>query len=649
MKLVSTFFACLLAGGAAQATDAGPIPVEKFFSKPAVTGASISPDGRHVALRMTSPAGRSMLNVVDADAHTQKIVANFRNADVDMFYWQSDKRLIYSVVNVDHGGDMGDPGLYAVDRDGKRFKPLSRTIEQQRSFTDSFRATRNYLSAPTVNGFPYRKSESMFVIARTDDEEYLALLSTRDGSVDPVHAPRRTYRWLSDPNGDIRVAVTHINGKDVMHFKDQGGWRELASFDPDSAGRMQPLLYENGKLYVRAFNGKNESSIYLYDVANNTLGAQSAITVPGYDAEGHFIVNDAKALGFRVDTDSETTVWLDESMKALQSEIDALLPGDANIISYGAHSETPHVLIDTYNDTQDHLYLLFNRDTKKVLNLGEGRPGLDATRMSRMAMVRYPARDGMQIPAYLTLPVGGPKKSLPTIVLVSDQQWQRTDRWQWNAEVQFLASRGYAVLQPQTRGMSGFGLAHEAAGVKQWGLAMQDDIADAVKWSVAQGYTDPARVCIAGTGYGGYAAMMGLIRDPALFKCGISWSGITDIQSMFSRGWKDMAGSIGLSRLRAKVGDPKADAEQFKATSPLHNAARIKQPVLLAYGKEDGRVPFSDGRKFYQALSATNPQAEWLEYTPSVEDWKTQGNRIDLWRRIEAFLGKHIGAATPGS
>ncbi|MHA4869380.1 S9 family peptidase [Duganella sp. PWIR1] len=649
MKLASIFLACLLAAGAAQAAHTAPIPVEQFFNKPAVTGASISPDGRHVALRMTSPAGRSMLNVIDADARTQKIVANFRNADVDMFYWQSDQRLIYSTVNVDHGGDIGNPGLYAVDRDGKRFKTLSRTIERQRSFADGYRGGSNYLSAPTINGFPYRKSESMFVIANTDDEVSLALIGTHDGRIFPVHAPRRTYRWLSDPNGDIRVAVTRINGKDVMHFKDEGGWRELASFDPDSAGRLQPLLYEDGKLYVRAFNGKNESSIYLYDVTTNKLGEQPVITVPGYDAEGYFTVNDVKALGFRVDAGSETTIWFDESMKALQREVDALLPGDVNIISYGAHSETPHVLIDTYNDTQGHLYLLFNRDTKKILNLGEARPGLDATRMSRMAMVRYPARDGLQIPAYLTLPAGGPKKSLPTIVLVSDPQWQRTDRWQWNAEVQFLASRGYAVLQPQTRGMPGFGRAHEAAGAKQWGLAMQDDIADAVKWSVAQGHTDPARVCIAGTGYGGYAAMMGLIRDPALFKCGVSWSGITDITSMFNRDWKDTAGSLALSQLRAMVGDPKADAEQFQATSPLHNAARIKQPVLLAYGKEDGRVPFSDGRKFYQALSATNPQVEWLEYTPSVEDWKTQGNSIDLWRRIEAFLGKHLGAATPGS
>jgi dipeptidyl aminopeptidase/acylaminoacyl peptidase len=147
--------------------------------------------------------------------------------------------------------------------------------------------------------------------------------------------------------------------------------------------------------------------------------------------------------------------------------------------------------------------------------------------------------------------------------------------------------------------------------------------------------------------------MMGLIRDPGVFKCGISWSGITDIDAMFRRDWNDMAEPKALAQLREIVGDPKLDGAQFKATSPLHNAARIKQPVLLAYGKEDSRVPFSDGRKFYEALSATNPNVEWREYTPSVEDWKTQGNRIDLWKRIEAFLAKNIGTAvkptTPGS
>ncbi|MYM21062.1 prolyl oligopeptidase family serine peptidase [Duganella sp. FT135W] len=642
MKPVFAFLVCAIA------TNASAVPVEQFFGKPSVTGASLSPDGRNVVLRRLSPAGRSMLNVVDVETHAQKVVASFGNADINMFYWQSDKQLVYSVINVDHGGSMGDPGLYAVDRDGTGFTPLAPTVVRQRSFADSDYADRSYLAASTINGFPYRKSEAMFAIERTDDTEALVRVNTRGRGRASVNAPAGTYRWLSDPNGDIRITVARRAGKEIVFYKVDGGWRQLASFDPSSAEGFQPLLYVDGRLYVRAHNGNNESSIYRYDLVKNAIEETPLITVPGFDADGYFIVDDRKVLGFRVNTDSENTVWFDATMKAMQLEIDTLMPGTVNTLSYGSHSETPYVLIDAHSDTMDHDYLLYNRDNKKLLRLGSSHPDIDPKQMAPMTMQRYPARDGLQVPVYITKPAGAGKQ-LPTVVLVSDPQWKRSDSWEWDAEVQFLASRGYVVLQPQPRGTPGFGRGHEAAGAKQWGLAIQDDIADAVKWSVAQGYTDPARVCIAGAGYGGYAAMMGLIRDPALFKCGVSWSGITDIGAMFSHNWNDLAEPKAMAQLRDIVGDPKLDAAQFKATSPLHNAARIKQPVLLAYGKDDSRVPFSDGRKFYEALSATNSNVEWREYTPSVEDWKTQGNRIDLWRRIEAFLAKNIGATTPGS
>jgi dipeptidyl aminopeptidase/acylaminoacyl peptidase len=173
---------------------------------------------------------------------------------------------------------------------------------------------------------------------------------------------------------------------------------------------------------------------------------------------------------------------------------------------------------------------------------------------------------------------------------------------------------------------------------------MQDDLADAVRWSVAQGHTDPARVCIAGTGYGGYAAMMGLVRDAEVYRCGISWSGITDLAAMTSSSWSHFIRGDQERTLARLVGDPDRDAAQFKRTSPLENAARITRPVLLAYGTTDKAVSYRQGKKFYEAVRAGNPAAEWLSYTPTVADWTTQKNRIDLWRHIEQFLGKHIGA-----
>lgn len=644
----AVLIACSLAISGALAAEPALLPIEDFFKRPEMTGATISPDGHFVAMRTQSPNGRSMLVILNTETREQKAVANYRNADIEHFYWLSDKRLAFSIINVDHDGDIGVPGLYAVDRDGSKFSALTETIKQPRSFADTDSSNNNgTLASLSMHGFAARKREAMFAMERWEDRVELVRLNTRNGARTAMQAPLKTFNWLIDAGGDPRIAVARHKDENVVFYEDDGNWRQIAAFSPLSPEAFEPLLFVDGMLYIRAYNGANESSVYRYDLKKNAIIPGPLITAPGFDADGHFLVDEKRMLGFKLNLESETTVWFDKEMKQLQADVDALLPGRVNNLSYGDHNTTPFVVIDSYSDVHSHIYLLYNREAKTLLMLGGAHPDLDVTRMATSEMIRYPARDGMKIPAYVTLPAAGPKKMLPTVVLMGETQWTRNGSWAWNDEVQFLASRGYLVLRPDPRGVAGFGRAHREAGAKQWGRSIQDDIADAVKWSVQQGYTDPARVCIAGPGYGGYAAMMGLIRDPQVFKCGISWSGITDIGAIFKYDADSLAAARATTELRAMVGDPKSDAAQFNDASPLQNAARIHQPVLLAYGKEDQRVPFSDGLKFYEKLSATNPRVEWLTYSPSVTDWKTQANRIDLWKHIEAFLGRNIGPSMP--
>ncbi|RLM51473.1 S9 family peptidase, partial [Halobellus sp. Atlit-31R] len=172
----------------------------------------------------------------------------------------------------------------------------------------------------------------------------------------------------------------------------------------------------------------------------------------------------------------------------------------------------------------------------KLNPIGSSREGIDPARMGRQDPVRYKARDGREIPALLTVPPGG-GKNLPLVVLVHGGPFVRGNSWGWDAKTQFLASRGYAVLEPEFRGSAGFGTRHFKAGFKQWGLAMQDDLADGVRWAVGKGIADGARVCIAGASYGGYATLMGLVKDPDLYKCGINWVGVTDINLLYNGGW----------------------------------------------------------------------------------------------------------------
>jgi acetyl esterase/lipase len=244
--------------------------------------------------------------------------------------------------------------------------------------------------------------------------------------------------------------------------------------------------------------------------------------------------------------------------------------------------------------------------------------------MAEQALEQVKARDGRPIPTWVTLPNHREGKKLPMVVLVHDGPFVRGHEWGWSSESQFLASRGYVVLEPEFRGSTGFGQAHFRAGWKQWGLAMQDDIADVTRWAIAEGIADPGRICIGGGGYGGYATLMGLVRDPELYQCGIGWAGVTDIDQLYKGGSiedSDLSDEYQRHALPVLVGDPVKEAARFGATSPLKLAAHITQPLLLAYGGADRHVQLDDGRKLYDAVRKTNKHVEWVAYDKEDNGW----------------------------
>jgi dipeptidyl aminopeptidase/acylaminoacyl peptidase len=216
--------------------------------------------------------------------------------------------------------------------------------------------------------------------------------------------------------------------------------------------------------------------------------------------------------------------------------------------------------------------------------------------------------------------------------------------WQWDAEVQFLASRGYAVLQPEYRGSTGFGDRHFRAGFKQWGLAMQDDLADCAKWAVDKGVADAKRIAIAGASYGGYATVMGLVRHPEIFRCGVSWVGVTDPMLLHSSTWTDITRDASRHQLSVVLGDPAADAELLKQASAMTHASRIRSPLMLAYGRLDRRVDLVHGERLRDALRPHNRDLEWVVYDDEGHGWWRTRTRLDFWGRVEKFLARHLAA-----
>ncbi|MRV72365.1 prolyl oligopeptidase family serine peptidase [Duganella sp. FT92W] len=635
-------------------------PTEYFFDAPEFSGAKLSPTARYLAVRAGEPGKRQGLAVIDLDKMDIQPVIGYSDVDIGDFQWINSERLVYDTADrqAARGSVHRAPGLFAINRDGSRLVQLAERDGDGRIVATEQRHRAeilpwNHFLIPQQGT---QETDWIYVInpsfAGSEIRHVdLKRVHTFNGAVQTVPRPQHTKEWLLDFKGEPRLAMARDAGVDTVHYRDPATdqWRVLASFNSytDRVNSFSPLGFgANGKLYATANMGRDKASVYTVNLDTGKVDADPKISSDDYDVEGDFISGSNKLLGVRLTTDAATTTWFDAGMQAIQKAVDALLPDNVNLISVAARPETPWVLVESYSDVMPRTYLVYNTATRALKRIGGEHPRIDPAQMGRQQTLRYTARDGLSIPATLTLPPGVPHKNLPLVVLVHGGPYVRGNSWGWEAHAQFLATRGYAVLEPEYRGSTGYGYKHFRAGWKQWGLAMQDDIADGAKWAIAQGIADPKRICIAGASYGGYAALMGLVNDSDLYRCGINWVGVTDIGLLYNGTWTEKSDisdhwrKYGMPEL---VGDQVKDAAQLKATSPLHQAARIKQPLLLAYGGSDDRVPMHHGKQFYDAVKNTNQEVEWVLYPSEGHGWKLQKTHVDFWDRVERFLARHIG------
>lgn len=659
-KLLPCLLSSLIMLAAPLATLAAPPPVAHFFENAAFDDAVLSPSGRYLAALVGGQGQRHRLAVVDLADNHATIVAAFDDVDVHRFQWVNDERLLFDTHDRNKGqrDQRYAPGLYAVNRDGKKFRQLAKRNAPFWKAADDqgeLLPWHTYMleqTGPKDGDYSYvYNTDYAYVGAGRNDKHDLLRLNTVTGRAQPVDSPADSQSWLLDQGGEPRLASTLDQGIRTIHYRDpaSGAWRKLTSFDDYQGGAsaFEPLAFgPDGSLYVVSNAGRDTSALYRYDLATGKLDGQALVTADGYDFNGRLIISNGKLVGVRVLTDGVSHVWFDPAMKATQQAVDALLPATVNLVTPPLRPASPWVQVVAYSDRQPARYLVYNTDSKRLQRVGDTAPDIRPAEMGASDLVHYKARDGLDIPAWLTLPPGSDGKNLPMVVLVHGGPFMRGKSWNWDAQAQFLATRGYAVLEPEFRGSTGFGQAHFHAGWKQWGLKMQDDVADGARWAIAGGVADPKRICIAGASYGGYATLMGLVNDPGLYQCGVEWAGVTDIKLMYNGSWghgSDLSATwkqYGMPRL---IGDQVQDADQLKATSPLQQAGRIKRPLLLAYGGADQRVPLEHGLKFLDAVKAGNPDVEWIAYPEEGHGWSLPKNRIDFWTRVEQFLARNIG------
>jgi len=636
-------------------------PIAPFFQRPAYGGAVLSPNGAFLATRIVDKNGHDVLAVIDLETRAATIAAGYASEDVNRFQWVNDERLVYTLNDktAAQGETWEAPGMFAVNRDGTHVVQLAERnhyrVKESTHIKKNILPWHTYLMPPGA-----QDSEFIYVTSPEDQFEgrgkrvdfvNLIRLNTLTGVGQVVPRPGATHGWWLDQQGQPRLAVTRDHEQATIHYLDPatGTWRAVATFDAyiGGQGEFNPVGFgPDGTLYVTQRRNGPTSTLHRFNFATGKVEPEALMATPGYDFSGRLVRSRTKLLGAELHTDSRADVWFDAAMQAIQSAIDKALPATTNILTVAANPAAPNVLIESYSDKVPARYAVFNKKTGELSPIGDSYANIDPARMGSQKMVSYQARDGLTIPALLTLPPGGTGKNLPLVVLVHGGPWVRGASWEWNSQTQFLASRGYAVLEPHFRGTTGLGYHHFAASFKQWGLAMQDDIADGTRWAIAQGYADAKRVCIGGASYGGYATLMGLVNDPSLYQCGFEWVGVTDINLLYTDTWlsdsdaSDEWKKYGMPRM---IGDQVADAAQLKATSPIEQAARITQPLLLAYGGSDRRVPMAQGRLFYDKVKRTNPHVEWIDYNTEGHGWYLPANRIDFWSKVEKFLDKNIG------
>jgi dipeptidyl aminopeptidase/acylaminoacyl peptidase len=647
-----------------QAAQAEPPRVEEFFRNPAFSEPALSPDGKLIAALVATKAGRVQLAILDpSDFAKSRTVAGFSDADIRSLKWINDRRNVFSAYDATAGGgDQYAPGLFAVDADGGDFRRLvdrnwRGLVSERRSSGDRALPWWTFLLAPTRE----RKSDDVFVVqfpsdrsARPDDERpdaVLLRLDTRTQQTTMLSrgAPAGAAQWLVDASDEPRMVMTERDGKIAVHFRAarEQPWQKLREFDSSISdeGFFPVQMLADGTSIVGTSLGRDTAALYRFDPKLVQLDPDPMVSIDGFDFDGEALFDEdrQKLLGVHVNGDGVGTVWLDPSYADIQKIVDGKLPRTVNRLSPPLRKGAALLLVTTLSDVEPPSYWLFNRSDQSLIRIARPDPAIDPNLLGQTDFVRFKARDGLTIPMYVTLPRAGARKNMPTVVLIHGGPWIRGRTWGWDPDTQFLASRGYVVLEPEFRGSRGYGFKHFKAGWGQWGLAMQDDVADAARWAIAQGIADPKRICIAGASYGGYAALMGLAREPGLFRCGVSWVGVTDIEQLFTHSWTDVSESARRFGYERLIGDPQKDAAKFRSTSPLHNADKIKQPLLLAYGAQDLRVPIDHGRRFRDAVAKTNSDVEWIVYGDEGHGWNKVETRVDFWSRVEKFLQRNLG------
>ncbi|MDN3544156.1 S9 family peptidase [Kinneretia asaccharophila] len=643
-----------LAAMPACATEAPPLPLEIIASLPRLSGVMLSPDGQQIAallneadrtVLITGPLqGSQMRTVLSSD--NQKFMLNWAR-------WVNNERLLVSVRFASRRDFVGtqETRLLSVKADGSGLQHL---VQRDR-FTGSARGieTAQQIQDRVIDWLPEDGKHVLLQLASGPDSLLPAVyrLNIETGERNMVQAPeRRVYEWMTDRQHRVRLGIREHEGHyEVIERALEGGnWRTLWAFDGFKRDAVWPLGFGSDpqELYVRA-NHEGRDAIFTVRLDQPELPRSLKLAHPRYDIRGRLLRSPAsgEVIGLQGSQDEESgeasrSEFWDPQWRTQVQAIDLALPQRENRLIAISRDEQRYLVYSSGNG-QPGEYFAGDRRTGKLALIGKDHPALRPEALVGKRHATIQARDGLALNAYLSLPRGhqpGRDGPLPLVLLPHGGPHSRDDL-DFDAWTEFLASRRYAVLQVNFRGSDGYGHDFAAAGLQRWGLEMQDDLSDAVAWAIGQGIVDAKRVCIVGGSYGGYAALMGAVKTPDLYRCAVSFAGVSDLQDLIAHEAQYIGGRAMAER---QIGRAWGDRERLRATSPALQAERIRVPVLLVHGTADRVVPVEQSRDMAKALKRAGKPYEYIELEDGDHYLGRNSHRLQFFQALERFLARAL-------
>lgn len=599
------------------------IPLKDFFRNPKITNYQISPDAQFISF---TKSYKNRLNIFIQSRGSGRVKRITSETSRDIFYytWKGNDNLVYLK---DFGGDE-NYHIFAIDKQAKAAKDLTPFKGVKAEIIDDLADNDTDL----IIGLNKRNREVFDAYRLNVVNGRLTLIEENPGNI---------IGWLTDHSERIRAAMATEGANTTLLYREAIGQPFKKVLDISFPDTLSPLFFafDDKALYCLSNLNRDTTAVVKFD-PKEARELEVIFEDPEFDAANLEYSRRRKALTavYFISWKAQRKI-LDKETEGIFNFLSAQLP-DTEIFPVSYNRAEDVFIVKTVSDRSAGAYYLYEKNQNSLLKLAETMPWLKKEDLRPVEPISYKSRDGLTIYGYLTLPEPKAGKPFPAVIHPHGGPWAR-DVWWFNREVQFLANRGYAVLQMNFRGSTGYGKKFVEASFKQWGRKMQDDITDGVKWLIAQGKIDPKRVAIYGGSYGGYAVLAGLSFTPELYACGVDYVGVSNLLTFLKSippYWKPY-----LEMLHKMAGDPQTDKELFEEISPLFHADNIRVPLLVAQGAKDPRVNINESNQIVAALRKRKIPVTYLVKQNEGHGFRNQENRLDFYRAMEKFLAKHLG------